>query len=188
MRVLITDTGSQQGYDVCRILAEHGIEHQGMGPEQINNADVCAADSYPADYRPDAVMHGMAYTEMNQDDLKKVCCVAANEGGRWSRRTMRKTDTADLPSLLFEMVTTKKCGPYNDTYEDVYSLAKYTQGPFRQAERKTISNVIPVSEYPTPAVGSSHSRRSKALIDDAGSTGRPSCHGTLRCCVKGELL
>lgn len=185
MRMLVTDTGGQVGNELCRIITEHGIEHQKIRLKQINIADVCAADSYSTEYWPDAGIHDLVYIDVNQDDFKKVRCIAAHEGGIWNGRTMRKTNTADLSSLLCEMMTTKKYAAYHDTDESGCSLVKYFWKLLCQTERKTVSNSIPVHEYSTSAA---RFRLSKASLDDAGFARWLGWHGALRRYVKGELL
>lgn len=78
------------------------------------------------------------------------------------------TYTADLATLLCDMIVTEKYGTYHATNEGFCSWAKFAQEIFKQAGYSTIANFIPTSEYPTRAKRPLNSRMSKKGLDEAG--------------------
>lgn len=84
------------------------------------------------------------------------------------------TYTADLASLLCDMVVTAKYGTYHATNEGICSWAQFATEIFKQAGYMTKVNFIPTSDYPTRAVRPLNSRMSKSSLDEAGFNRLPS--------------
>lgn len=83
MKLLVTGTKGQLGYDVCKVLSARGIEHRGVDIEDFDITNVQATHDYIAAYRPDGVIHCSAWTAVDraEDELEKVRAVNA-EGPR----------------------------------------------------------------------------------------------------------
>lgn len=84
------------------------------------------------------------------------------------------TYTADLASLLCDMVVTEKYGTYHATNEGICSWAQFAEEIFKQAGYKVNVNFIPSSEYPTRATRPLNSRMSKSSLDQVGFNRLPS--------------
>lgn len=78
------------------------------------------------------------------------------------------TYTADLASLLCDMVVTEKYGIYHATNEGICSWAEFAEEIFKIAGKKVKVNYISTEEYPTKAIRPKNSRMSKACLDAAG--------------------
>lgn len=78
------------------------------------------------------------------------------------------TYTADLASLLCDMVETDKYGFYHATNEGFCSWADFAEEIFKQAGKKVEIEKIATADYPTPAKRPFNSRLSKKTLDDAG--------------------
>ncbi|MDR5588261.1 dTDP-4-dehydrorhamnose reductase [Clostridium aquiflavi] len=77
------------------------------------------------------------------------------------------TYTADLASLLCDMVVSQKYGVYHATNEGTCSWAEFAEEIMKMAGFNCKINPIPTSEYPTKAVRPLNSRLSKkSLVDD----------------------
>lgn len=81
MRVLVTGATGQLGQDVCRVLAERGVEYRGIGSAQLDITDKAAVYEFVTDCRPDAVIHCAAYTAVDRAEDEAEACFAVNEGG-----------------------------------------------------------------------------------------------------------
>lgn len=77
MKVLVTGTGGQLGYDVCRVLSARNIEHRGVDIADFDITDAKAAQDYITNYHPDAVIHCSAWTAVDkaEDEMEKVRAV-----------------------------------------------------------------------------------------------------------------
>lgn len=78
------------------------------------------------------------------------------------------TYTADLATLLVDMVQTGKYGIYHATNEGECSWAEFAEEIFRVAGLNVKVNHITTEEYPTKARRPINSRMSKKLIDNIG--------------------
>lgn len=90
------------------------------------------------------------------------------------------TYTADLASLLCDMLLTEKYGIYHATNESFCSWAEFAQEIFKQIGYAAKVNAIPTSEYPTRAKRPLNSRMSKRSLDEAGFKRLPDWQDALR--------
>ena len=97
MRVLVTGVTGQLGYDVCQVLEERGVEHQGVGSAQLDITNDAAVSAYLDSYHPDAVIHCAAYTAVDRAEDEVECCFAVNEGG--TRNIARACKVVDAKLL-----------------------------------------------------------------------------------------
>lgn len=81
MKILVTGVGGQLGYDVCRVLADRGVEHRGVDIEDFDITDLRATHDYIAAYRPDAVIHCSAWTAVDKAEDEPEQCRAVNVDG-----------------------------------------------------------------------------------------------------------
>lgn len=78
------------------------------------------------------------------------------------------TYTADLASLLCDMIVTNKFGTYHATNEGICSWAEFASEVFKIKEMPVKVNPIKTEEYPSKAKRPQNSRLSKNSLDDAG--------------------
>ncbi|MDD3242503.1 MAG: dTDP-4-dehydrorhamnose reductase [Eubacteriales bacterium] len=91
MKVLVTGVKGQLGYDVCKVLANRGIEHRGVDIEDFDITDAAAVEAYLSAYRPDAVIHCSAYTAVDRAEDDAALCARVNgEGPRNIARACKK--------------------------------------------------------------------------------------------------
>lgn len=100
------------------------------------------------------------------------------------------TYTADLASLLCDMVVTEKYGVYHATNEGICSWAELAEEAFRVASRNTKVNYIKTAEYPTRAIRPKNSRLSKKSLDEAGFKRLPEWRDAVKRYIKiiGESI
>lgn len=258
MKILVTGTTGQLGYDVMKALAERRIEAIGAGRGDFDITDAQTARSFIIKHHPDAVIHCAAYTAVDKAEEDEDLCRRVNvdgtvtiatvcrdigakmiyistdyvfpgtghqfyevdapkgplnlygqskldgeeavknllqhyfivrtswafglNGGNFVKTMLRlgrgrkeinvvcdqigsPTYTADLASLLCNMVVTDKYGVYHATNEGICSWAEFAKEIFRLAEYDTKINPVPSSEYPTKALRPLNSRMSKRDLD-----------------------
>lgn len=78
MRVLVTGVKGQLGYDVAQHLKLRGFEYRGVSIDDFDLTDIAVTDDYIRDYRPDAVIHCAAYTDVDKAEDDKERCYAVN--------------------------------------------------------------------------------------------------------------
>ena len=81
MRILVTGANGQLGYDVCRVLADRGVEHRGVDIEDFDITDLRVTHDYIAAYRPDGVIHCSAWTAVDRAEDEPEQCRAVNVDG-----------------------------------------------------------------------------------------------------------
>lgn len=90
------------------------------------------------------------------------------------------TYTADLASLLCDMIMTEKYGVYHATNEGVCSWAEFAQEIFYLSGKNVKVNPIPTSEYHTHAVRPLNSRMSKDKLEKMGFVRLPHWRDALK--------
>lgn len=80
MKVLVTGSAGQLGYDVCKVLASRQIENRGVDITDFDITDQNAVNRYLKAYRPDAVIHCSAWTAVDkaEDEPERVEAVNAD--------------------------------------------------------------------------------------------------------------
>ena len=95
MKVLVTGVSGQLGYDVKEILTQRGIETIGAGRAEFDLTDAEATERFLLQYRPDAVIHCAAWTNVDgaedEENIPKVFAVNA-EGTRNVARACKELD------------------------------------------------------------------------------------------------
>lgn len=89
------------------------------------------------------------------------------------------TYTADLASLLCDMIVTDKYGVYHATNEGYCSWAEFAEEIFSVAGYKTIVKYITTDDYPTRAIRPKNSKMSKAKLSDNGFNRLPTWQDAL---------
>ena len=90
------------------------------------------------------------------------------------------TYTADLATLLCDMIQTEKYGIYHATNEGYCSWAEFAEEIFRLAGYTTKVNHIKTEEYPTRATRQKNSRLSKQSLDNNGFIRLPDWKAALK--------
>ena len=81
MRVLVTGYAGQLGWDTVRQLEARGIECRGVDAEDFDLTDGQAVRDYVRDYRPTAIVHCAAYTNVDKAESQPEICAAVNGMG-----------------------------------------------------------------------------------------------------------
>lgn len=81
MRILVTGSKGQLGYDVIKELNRRKIECLGVDIEDFDITDEKAAKDFIVSYRPDAVIHCSAYTAVDKAEDNPELCRAVNAKG-----------------------------------------------------------------------------------------------------------
>ena len=81
MRVLVTGYAGQLGYDTIRLLEARGIEYRGVDMQDFDLTDGQAVKDYVQTYRPNAIVHCAAYTNVDKAESQPEICAAVNGMG-----------------------------------------------------------------------------------------------------------
>ena len=81
MRVLVTGYAGQLGWDTVRQLQARGIDCRGVDMEDFNLTDAQAVRDYIQAYRPTAIVHCAAYTNVDKAESQPEICAAVNGMG-----------------------------------------------------------------------------------------------------------
>ena len=81
MRVLVTGYAGQLGYDTIRLLEARGIECRGVDMQDFDLTDGQAVKNYVQTYRPNAIVHCAAYTNVDKAESQHEICAAVNGMG-----------------------------------------------------------------------------------------------------------
>ncbi len=81
MKILVTGSTGQLGYDVVQELTRRHIECRGVGSKDLDITDRAAVLEYVKAYQPDAVIHCAAYTAVDKAEEEPEKCMAVNRDG-----------------------------------------------------------------------------------------------------------
>lgn len=81
MKVLVTGTKGQLGFDVCNELTRRGIENQGIDRDECDITNKQAVLDYIYNYAPDVVVHCAAYTAVDRAESEEHICRRVNRDG-----------------------------------------------------------------------------------------------------------
>ncbi len=81
MRVLVTGYAGQLGYDTVQLLQARGIECRGVDMQDFDLTDGQAVKDYVRMYRPTAIVHCAAYTNVDRAESQPEICAAVNGMG-----------------------------------------------------------------------------------------------------------
>ena len=81
MKVLVTGYAGQLGWDTVRLLEARGIECRGVDAEDFDLTDAQAVRNYVLSYRPTAIVHCAAYTNVDKAESQPEICAAVNGMG-----------------------------------------------------------------------------------------------------------
>ena len=81
MKVLVTGYAGQLGWDTVRLLEARGIECRGVDAEDFDLTDAQAVRNYVQAYRPTAIVHFAAYTNVDKAESQPEICAAVNGMG-----------------------------------------------------------------------------------------------------------
>lgn len=81
MKVLVTGYAGQLGWDTVRLLEARGIECRGVDAEDFDLTDAQAIRNYVQAYRPTAIVHCAAYTNVDKAETEPEVCAAVNAMG-----------------------------------------------------------------------------------------------------------
>ena len=81
MKVLVTGCAGQLGYDTLRQLEARGIECRGVDTRDFDLTDAPAVKAYVQAYRPAAIVHCAAYTDVDRAESQPEVCAAVNGMG-----------------------------------------------------------------------------------------------------------
>lgn len=81
MKVLVTGYAGQLGWDTVRLLEARGIECRGVDMQDFDLTDGQAVREYVRRYRPTAIVHCAAYTNVDKAESQPEICAAVNGMG-----------------------------------------------------------------------------------------------------------
>ena len=81
MKVLVTGYAGQLGYDTVRLLEARGIECRGVDMQDFDLTDGESVKTYVQAYRPTAIVHCAAYTNVDKAESQPEICAAVNGMG-----------------------------------------------------------------------------------------------------------
>lgn len=81
MKVLVTGTKGQLGFDICNELTRRGIENQGIDRDECDITNKQAVLDYIYNYAPDVVVHCAAYTAVDRAESEEHVCRRVNRDG-----------------------------------------------------------------------------------------------------------
>lgn len=81
MKVLVTGTKGQLGFDVCNELTKRGIENKGIDRDECDITNKQAVLDYIYNYAPDVVIHCAAYTAVDRAESEEHVCRRVNRDG-----------------------------------------------------------------------------------------------------------
>lgn len=81
MKILVTGTKGQLGFDVCNELTRRGIENQGIDRDECDITNKQAVLDYIYNYAPDVVVHCAAYTAVDRAESEEHVCRRVNKDG-----------------------------------------------------------------------------------------------------------
>ncbi len=78
MKILVTGTNGQLGYDMMRELSRRCIDAKGVSRQDFDLTDEAAMRSCITDYRPNAVVHCAAYTAVDRAEEEPELAMKVN--------------------------------------------------------------------------------------------------------------
>lgn len=81
MKVLVTGSTGQLGYDVCRLLKSFEIPYHGISSRDVDITDKQGVSDCFETYRPDVVIHCAAYTAVDDAEKDEEQCFLVNSVG-----------------------------------------------------------------------------------------------------------
>lgn len=81
MRVLVTGTGGQLGYDVMKVLRARKIDAVGADLAEFDITNQAATEKFIKDCKPDVVIHCSAYTAVDRAEDEAEVCYKVNVKG-----------------------------------------------------------------------------------------------------------
>ena len=81
MKVLVTGCEGQLGWDTVRQLESRGIECRGVDIRDFSLTDAPAVRDFVSRYRPDAIVHCAAYTNVDKAESEPEICAGVNGMG-----------------------------------------------------------------------------------------------------------
>ena len=81
MKVLITGVSGQLGNDAAKVLTARGVDFLGVSSKEMDITDRDAVLGMFSEYRPDAVLHCAAYTQVDRAEDEPERCMSVNADG-----------------------------------------------------------------------------------------------------------
>ena len=81
MKILVTGSNGQLGYDVLKELHRRKIPCRGIDREECDITNMPQVMHWVETYQPDAVIHCAAYTNVNRAETEQTLCMDINYRG-----------------------------------------------------------------------------------------------------------
>lgn len=78
MKILVTGSNGQLGYDVLKELHRRKIPCRGIDREECDITNMPQVMHWVETYQPDAVIHCAAYTNVNRAETEQTLCMDIN--------------------------------------------------------------------------------------------------------------
>lgn len=131
MRVLVTGSEGQLGYDICRKLHEIGVEHHGVDVKDFDLTNQHAVMEAVTAYNPTHVVHCGAYTAVDRAEKEEDICLRVNgEGTANLAKACRQVDATMMyfsTDYVFDGYTKETPWDVFDPADPqgVYGISKY---------------------------------------------------------------
>ena len=129
MKVLVTGTKGQLGFDVCNELTRRGIENQGIDRDECDITNKQAVLDYIYNYAPDVVVHCAAYTAVDRAESEEHVCRRVNRDGTEYIALACKTINAKMVYISTDYVFNGKGDKFFEVDDEtgplnIYGLTK----------------------------------------------------------------
>lgn len=130
MKILVTGSTGQLGYDVVNEGIRNGFEMYGVGSKDLDITKENEVNNYIEKLEPDAIIHCAAYTAVdNAEDNKEACWQINVEGTKNLAEVAKKLNIRFLYISTDYVFNGEGNTPFNETDEtapiNYYGLTKY---------------------------------------------------------------
>lgn len=125
MKVLVTGTKGQLGFDVCNELTRRGIENQGIDRDECDITNKQAVLDYIYNYAPDVVVHCAAYTAVDRAESEEHVCRRVNRDGTEYIALACKTINAKMVYISTDYVFDGKGDKFFEVDDETGPLNMY---------------------------------------------------------------
>lgn len=125
MKVLVTGTSGQLGFDVCRILQEQNIEHLPCSREMFDLLDFDKAREVIGNYKPDTIIHAAAYTAVDKAESETELCNKVNFEATQNLANIAKDIDAKFVYISTDYVFPGNGENYYETFDEKNPLNAY---------------------------------------------------------------
>jgi len=140
MKVLVTGSAGQLGFDVMRELRKRGIEGRGVARQDFSLTDFPTVRACIEGYRPDAVIHCAAYTAVDAAEDEPALCHAVNAAATGNIAAACAAVDAKLVYISTDYVFAGKGTTFYETEDD--KVPQNVYGRSKLAGEKAVQEAL----------------------------------------------